>query len=683
MKRRIVSIVIISVLLFALGNATFAAGYSNEMPKDPDKQIVYEGCEIEPMMAPSWYSKPTSYAQLVGWYETLESTYPDYIEVFKANELYETGTATGGYDLYYVRITNESLGLHKPEVLFLGSPHGDETVGGIGLYWFTDWLFRMAFTEETHEDFSKDYLQWIIDNREIYIEVLHNPYGFDNGPQRYDGNGWDLNREADYDGPGAPTGGIWASVPGKTLREFIDNHLCRIGCDFHGGVRMLLYPWADTHASVSGTSPISGRSYSHAPPDFYFYDASSLRVGDYMGDYGGNLYYANIGPIRDLLSYTIKGGICPWAYGADVEKNPVEDPYVQDEIFGNYYGAGLLWLSPEMSEIKNPAEYTFGNDTIHRFGAEVRRYVLYETDLAQPYVRYQPGTIENNAVINPGNTVPIKWQVNGSLVVDHTYIQWGNDPDPINNYDHVTADYDEYEGEYLGGTGWDGAMNGQTNGVTYNENIYFSNPGEYYFVAKAQVDQVYADVLRPDIYGDTPYLRLIKERTDDSYYEVLEGSDGTEEIFGQTWWYSPIIHVTVVGDPPETPDKPSGPSSGVPGVEYDFTTSTTDPDGEQVFYKWRWGDGTESDWLGPFDSGETAVASYTWGDRGDYEIQVKAKDECDMESDWSEPLPINIPKNKASQRILLVQFIEKLKNRFPLLVNLLGEIFSKIPFSTI
>ncbi|MCK4902000.1 MAG: PKD domain-containing protein [Thermoplasmatales archaeon] len=666
MKKKIIGLVVIGIFLLMLGNTSFAGAYSNELPKDNDEYIISEGNELEVMMAPSWYSKPDSYAELVGWYQSLESSYPDYIDVFKANELYETGTATGGYDLYYVRITNESLGLHKPEVLFLGNPHGDEVVGCVGLYWFTDWLMRMAFTEETHEEFSKDYLQWIIDNREIYIEVIHNPYGYDNGPQRYDGNGWDLNREADYDGPGTPTGGIWASVNGQTLVEFIEHHLCRIGCDFHAGVRMLLYPWAMTYPGVSGTSPISGRSYSHAPPDFYFYDASQLRVGDFMGDYGGDLNYANIGPISDLLTYTIKGGIAPWAYAADIEKNPAEDPYVN----GNYPGAGLLWASPEMSTIKNVPESDFGNDTIHRYGAEVRRFVLHQTDLAQPYLRWYPGTIENDGEVPPGTTIPLKWQVNGSMVVDHTYIQWGTDPDPVNNPEFYTPDHDEYAGEYIGGTGWDGAESGETNGVIHNGNLYLTKPGDYYFVAKAQVDQVYADVLSPDVYGDNPYLRLIKERTNDSYYEMLEGTDGTEEIFGQTWWYSSIIHVTVLNDPPDKPDKPSGPSSGNPGEEYTYTTKTTDPDGDEVYYKWDWGDET-SDWEGPFNSGETVESKHIWAEGGTYQIKVKAKDEHDDESDWSEPLSVTMPRNRIVNKPFL-QFLQQHPNLFPILQQLLG-----------
>ena len=662
--RFLFGIIVIFLVLMVL-NTINASAYSINM-KQNQNVISYE--ENEEPLGPGWYTKPANYAQLVQWYLDLEEDFPDYIEVFKANELYDTGQATGGYDLYYVRITNENLGFHKPEVLFLGSPHGDETVGTISMFWFTDWLMRMAFTDETNQEFTKDYLQWIIDNREIYFEVSHNPYGFDHGPQRYDGNGWDLNREADYDGPGYPAV-IWGSNNGKTLRKFIDNHVVRVACDFHGGARMLLYPWGSTHSNVYGTSPITGYTYGYAPPDFYFFDASSLRVGNYIGNYGGNLDKYSIGTIPDTVGYVVKGGIAPWAYGADVVKNPVEDPYVQDETWGNYPGAGVLWVSPEMSNIKNPGQDTFGNDTVHRYGAEVRRFIMHQTDIAQPYLRWQPGTVENDVVVDTGTTIDFYWQVNGSLVVDHTNIQWGDDPDPINNPTYYTDDFDEHAGDYYGGTGWDNAESGTTNSVTYSKGITLNNPGEYYFVSKAQVDQVYSTILHPEIYGNNPYLRLTKERTNDDYYEVLEGTDGTEEIFGQTWWYGDIIHVTVSGASPDKPSKPSGETKGKVGIEYTYTTSTTDPDGQQVFYKWSWGDGTESDWLGPFDSGITSSASHKWNSAGSFSIKVKAKDTQNQESDWSYPLNINMLKSRGINNIF-----QKILQNHPYLLLLIKYI---------
>jgi hypothetical protein len=667
MKKHLLHVIIIGIVcLTLLFTIQPIPAYSNDLQYQNGAMQTNQETEEYGVLNLDWYYKPSTYAQLVSWYQDLEALYPGYIEVFKANELYDTGTTTGGYDLFYVRITNESRGLHKPEVLFLGDPHGDETVGTVGMFWFADWLMRKTLTDELSQDYSKDWLQWLLDNREIYFEVSHNPYGFDHGPQRYDGNGWDLNREADMDGPGGPTGGIWASVNGKTLRAFVENHTVRVGIDFHGGARMLLYPWGSTHDRIVGVSPITGYSYDYAPPDFYFFDASSLRLGDYIGDYGGNLDKRSIGTIPDTVGYVVRGGIGPWAYGADIVKNPAEEPWV----IGNYSGTGILWLSPEMSEKKNPGQTTFGNDTVDNYGAEVRRVILHQTDLAQPSVLWQQGTIENNTDILPDSTISLTWQVNGSLVVDHTLIQWGTNPDPINNPEYFTTDYDEHEGDYYGGTGWDDANNGQTQGITYRENITLSAPGEYYFVAKSQVDQRYANVLRPDVYGNTSYLRLLKERTNDSYYEELDGSDGTEKIFGHTWWYSSIIHITVPSDnkEPDKPIKPSGQVNGTVNVEYTYITTTTDPDGGQVYYLWDWGDGTHSDWLGPFVSGAQASAQKSWGVKGKYSIRVKAKDIFGAESAWSDPLPIAMPTSKSTQMMsffaqflhTLLQFIQNL-----------------------
>jgi hypothetical protein len=100
--------------------------------------------------------------------------------------------------------------------------------------------------------------------------------------------------------------------------------------------------------------------------------------------------------------------------------------------------------------------------------------------------------------------------------------------------------------------------------------------------------------------------------------------------------------VEVGSMPPEKPGRPSGPTEGVLGVEYTFSTSTTDPEGEQVSYNWSWGDGTSSEWLGPYDSGATVYASHAWSEAGTYNIKVKAKDLHGVESEWSDLKTIQI-----------------------------------------
>jgi hypothetical protein len=137
-----------------------------------------------------------------------------------------------------------------------------------------------------------------------------------------------------------------------------------------------------------------------------------------------------------------------------------------------------------------------------------------------------------------------------------------------------------------------------------------------------------------------------------------------------------IANAPQQNNPPIKPERPSGPSQGKSGVEKSFTSSTIDPDEDQVFYFWDWGDGTNSGWLGPYNSGEICEASHIWDEEGTYEIKVKAKDSSDKESDWSDPLPITMPKNKAINPFSL--FLERLMERFPILEQILQLIYDKL-----
>jgi hypothetical protein len=98
---------------------------------------------------------------------------------------------------------------------------------------------------------------------------------------------------------------------------------------------------------------------------------------------------------------------------------------------------------------------------------------------------------------------------------------------------------------------------------------------------------------------------------------------------------------TNINTPPEIPEKPSGPITGEIGIEYTFTTSTTDAQNDNVYYMVSWQDSI-SDWLGPYNSGETVELKHTWVFVGEYSIKVKAKDSEGLESYWSEVSTISI-----------------------------------------
>jgi len=111
---------------------------------------------------------------------------------------------------------------------------------------------------------------------------------------------------------------------------------------------------------------------------------------------------------------------------------------------------------------------------------------------------------------------------------------------------------------------------------------------------------------------------------------------------------------------PDKPSRPNGPSSGQVGTEYTYTSSTTDTDGDEIYYWFDWNDGGNSGWLGPYDSGDIVSTSHVWNSPGNYEIKVKAKDGHGAQSEWSESLAISQPKNKVNSLMLpgiLLSFI--------------------------
>ena len=125
--------------------------------------------------------------------------------------------------------------------------------------------------------------------------------------------------------------------------------------------------------------------------------------------------------------------------------------------------------------------------------------------------------------------------------------------------------------------------------------------------------------------------------------------------------------------PPSTPSTPTGNTIGKPGEEYTYSTSATDPGGSNVWYMWSWGDEISSDWVGPFYSGDTVTASHIWNEKGDYAVKVKAKNFYGLESDWSDPLSVSMPKNKPYIFLPFFKFLESHPYLFPLLRQLLGN----------
>lgn len=98
--------------------------------------------------------------------------------------------------------------------------------------------------------------------------------------------------------------------------------------------------------------------------------------------------------------------------------------------------------------------------------------------------------------------------------------------------------------------------------------------------------------------------------------------------------------------PPSTPSTPSGPLSGYVYTSHTYNTNTTDPESQDILYKFDWNDGTTTT-VGPYPSGETANASHQWTRPGTYQVRVRAKDIYGDWSVWSGTLTVSISQNDA------------------------------------
>ncbi len=138
-------------------------------------------------------------------------------------------------------------------------------------------------------------------------------------------------------------------------------------------------------------------------------------------------------------------------------------------------------------------------------------------------------------------------------------------------------------------------------------------------------------------------------------------------------WSDPLnIEISEQNFPPTKPNL-NGPSTGEKDVKYSYTLVSTDAENDNIYYYVKWGDGTNSGWKGPYDSGEQITLKHKWSERDTYTIKAKAKDSNGQETGWT-TLSVEIPKNKDKNLNLFLEIISKC----PRLFNIIERLFQKI-----
>ena len=132
----------------------------------------------------------------------------------------------------------------------------------------------------------------------------------------------------------------------------------------------------------------------------------------------------------------------------------------------------------------------------------------------------------------------------------------------------------------------------------------------------------------------------IDELTPGTYYYQLRGYNS------EHGWcdYSTItkIQTDSTNQGPQTPTAPQGPTQSITNVDLTYSTSTTDPEDDNILYQFDWDDGSLSTWIGPYESGESASSAHQWENPGLYNVRCRAQDTNGQISSWSQPTRLTI-----------------------------------------
>ena len=188
---------------------------------------------------------------------------------------------------------------------------------------------------------------------------------------------------------------------------------------------------------------------------------------------------------------------------------------------------------------------------------------------------------------------------------------------------------------------------GDPDGDTVTYDVYFGESNPPPKVESNISDTTYDPGL---LYWDTKY-----------YWQIVAWDEHGASTAGPIWWFTTEDNGQ---QPPEIPEI-DGPPNGNAGIEYCITVNSSEPEGDDVMYIVDWGDDSTSGWMGPYQPGNAVEVCHTYLFSGYYNIRAKAKDTYGLESEWSQPFSVNIPRNRAFQ--FKLDIMNFLFERFPIL----------------
>jgi len=220
--------------------------------------------------------------------------------------LHSIGRSVQGRELWALKITSHpNVAADKPKFNYISTMHANEPLGTETCLYLIDRLLTGYATNDVR-------MVNLVNNIEIWILPMMNPDGREaNPPQRYNANGYDLNRSfpegSDQDignllyGPLLNTNGLQPEV-GEVMAWTVA-HRFVLSANFHTGDLVVNYPY-DNDNMGSVFSPT---------PDEALMEAISRTYSSNNLPMWNSPYFAN-GIVNGAAWYAISGGMQDWNY---------------------------------------------------------------------------------------------------------------------------------------------------------------------------------------------------------------------------------------------------------------------------------------------------------------------------------------------------------------------------------
>lgn len=589
----------------------------------PDEIAAVNGWKYSPTIARDFHT----YAQMTTELQNIAATYPEIAR------LYNLGSSVQGRTIWGLKITdNPDYEENEPEVRVCGLHHGNE-------YMSAELPLNLAF--HLVQNYSVDpTITNLVDDREIWIIPMVNPDGREAGT-RYNAHGVDLNRNYGY----MPESATPYSEPEtRAIRKNALENNFGLSLSFHCSGDIVNYIWNYKTQRSPDNAVVLYLSNQYATYNGYWVTE-------------GYDWYQTLGDCNDF-SYGCRGDI-DWTIEVQTSNIPQAWNLNRDAILGiiNAANMGLtgvvtnansgqpipatIWVQEafwpcfadpivgDYHRVLLPGTYTVhyrangfqeqtftvqvssGETTVLNVALiPSNQYYAYQITTCKFYApsnNYQNNPTEGISSLGPPDGICASLGVNGYIILDML--------DPVTDLPDAT-DLKVFEG-------------GPTND---GYSVYVSNDWEGPWV------------LLGTGMGTSEFDLAAGSIQSARYVKIVDDGDGSPSELNPGVDIDAVENLAAANanQPPDNPSQPDGPTMGGTSTDYAYTTTTTDPESEQVFFQWSWGDGTQSQWLGPFNSGAAAEAWHRWETAGSYNVEVKAKDTLGLESGWSPSLTVQI-----------------------------------------